>query len=74
MKIFLQSIKGGLYLFSSLLSNLTNVVLLSLVYFSVLGITAIIAKVVGKKFLPLKLEKWVTVEQNKEKESYFRQF
>ncbi len=75
MKFFLKSIKEGMYFFAELISNFVNTVLLLFAYFFVLGPTAIIAKIVGKRFLQTKNDSWTSVDNKREiKNSLFRQF
>ncbi len=74
MKIFLKSIKDGMFFFMELISNFVNIILLFFVYFSVLALTAIFAKIFKKKFLSLEIYNWIKVSQGKEKSNYFRQF
>ncbi len=74
MKIFLQNIKKGMYFFADLIANTVNVTLLFLVYCTVLALTAIIAKIFGKRFLSTDNSSWLAVDKKDEERNYFRQF
>lgn len=73
MKLFLKEFKEGFYCFSELLSGFLNAVLLFIVYIFIVGPTAIIAKIVGKRFL--ENPGWQNIDQSQpKKESFYRQF
>ncbi len=74
MNMFFKNIKEGMYCFAELVANLINTVLLFLAYLFVVGPTAMIAKISGKKFLQLEKTKWIKIDNNKTKESFYRQF
>ncbi|MFP4656748.1 MAG: hypothetical protein ACLFNK_04180 [Candidatus Woesearchaeota archaeon] len=74
---FMKGVKDGSRLFGEMLSGLVNTALLTLVYLLVLTPTAILAKIVGKRFLNLDITKksrWKNAESIKTKERYYRQF
>ncbi len=54
---FLAGYKEGFLLFGKTLSNLIHIILLSLIYFIGVGLTSIICRLRGKKFLELKQDK-----------------
>ena len=80
MKSFLINFKEGQKLFGETISGIVNLIVLSIVYFLGVGITSIIAKVVGKRFLEKRLDKnaatyWQDLNLNKKPlEDYYRQF
>jgi cytochrome c biogenesis protein CcdA len=75
---FFKSLKAGFHLFGEYITTIINVILLTFVYLIGVGITAIIAKLSGKKFMETKLGKksyWEEYGLKKEKkENYLRQF
>jgi len=74
MNIFLKNIKEGMYYFAELIANLINTTLLLFAFIFVVGPTAIIAKIVGKKFLQAK-GGWADMSDNKKKrEDFYKQF
>ncbi len=74
MNFFLKSIKEGMIFFADLISNFINNILLAFAYFTVLALTAILAKIFKKSFLSMKIDNWDNVNQKKEINDYFRQF
>lgn len=82
MKILKQFLKGfqkGMNNFGSSISIIINSALLTIVYFIGVGITSIIAKIVGKHFLDIrKIKKdtyWENLNlKNKSIEDYYKQF
>jgi len=75
MKIFLKGVKKGMYCFGDLLTNMNNLVLLFLSYFLVLGPTAIVAMIVGKKFLERKVCGWKNISNKSfDKKYFYKQF
>jgi hypothetical protein len=74
-----KSLKKFHKTFMLVTTSIVNFILLSLVYFIGVGLTSIIAKVLGKSFLDLgkknKKSYWVTKEESKKKlEEYYKQF
>ena len=57
LKEFIDDLKEGQKLFGETLAIIVNSALLSLVYLVGIGLTSIIAKIFGKKFLDLNFEK-----------------
>lgn len=80
MKNFILGFKEGQKYFGQAISGLVNSVLLGIVYFVAVGGTSIVAKMSGKKFINLNLEKdknsyWEDLNlSNKKINSYYRQF
>ena len=78
MKIFMQGFKEGQRLFGETISVIINSVLLSLVYIFGIGITSILGKLLGKKFLDFGKEKntyWTDLNlEKRDAGDYFRQF
>lgn len=82
MKISKQFLKGfqkGMHDFGSSISVVINSILLTIVYFIGVGITSIIARLVGKHFLDIrKIKKdtyWENLNlKNKSIEDYYKQF
>ena len=77
---FFTGIRKGQKEFGGDISAIINLALLSLVYFLGVGMTFIIAKFGGKKFLDLEIDKnvesyWEELNLSKKKmEDYYRQF
>ncbi|MEM3373733.1 MAG: hypothetical protein QXE31_00785 [Candidatus Woesearchaeota archaeon] len=80
LKNYLYEFKEGFKEFGENISILVNSVLLSLVYFTGVGITSIIAKIFKKSFLDTKINKkaktyWHDLNLEKRPiEEYYRQF
>ncbi len=75
MKLFLKGAKEGIYYFGELISTLFNTALLFIAYVFVLGPTAIIAKIVGKRFLQTENSGWLNIDEKETAEgSFYRQF
>ncbi|USN45017.1 MAG: hypothetical protein H6502_03055 [Candidatus Woesearchaeota archaeon] len=80
MKSFLLGFKKGFKLFSENIALIVNVVLLTFVYVIGIGITSLVAKLFGKHFMAMRLDKkkktyWEKLELKKESmDSYYRQF
>jgi len=80
IKEFFSGFKKGFIKFGHNIGLIVNVILLSLVYIVGVGLTAIAAKLVGKKFLETKLEKnsetyWNELNiKKREMEKYYKQF
>ncbi|MBI2021512.1 hypothetical protein HYS93_01365 [Candidatus Daviesbacteria bacterium] len=80
LKLFFQGFKLGLLEFSQSLNVILNSALLFVVYFAVIGTTAIIAKILGKHFLQLKFSKktksyWIDLDLDKKPlDQYLKQF
>ena len=77
--LFWKGFKKGAKNFSGNISVIVNSFLLLIVYLVGVGLTSVIAKIVGKKFLETKIEKekksfWKEIKWSKKKEDYFRQF
>tara|TARA_Y100000310_G_C20622488_1_gene784122 strand:- start:362 stop:586 length:225 start_codon:yes stop_codon:yes gene_type:complete len=73
----LKELKEGMKAFGNTLTTLINSILLFVVYLIGIGITSIIARIVGKKFLDTEKKDsyWKEyAEMNKTKESRYRQF
>ena len=78
-KEFFDEYKKGQKSFGDTIAIIINTILLTLVYAIGVGITSIIARIAGKSFLDLKMDKerksyWTKLDLNKKKEDYFRQF
>ena len=77
---FFKGFKKGMKEFGHCISIIINTVLLSIVYIIGVGITSIIAKLAGKQFLELKLNKkaktyWNNLNIKKRPiDEYYRQF
>jgi len=76
---FFKGFKQGMKSFGSNIALIVNTILLSLVYVMGVGITSIIAKLIGKRFLETKLSKkstyWSDLNLKKKHiEEYYRQF
>ena len=74
---FFEGFKNGIKGFSSNISIIINTILLLLVYLIGIGITSIIAKIVGKKFLEVKDSNsyWKDLDlKKKDMKEYYRQF
>ena len=68
LKSFIRGFGGGFKRFGHLISLIVNSVLLFFVYFIGVGITSIIAKIFGKRFLELDKNKesyWIIHEKKK---------
>jgi len=79
IKQFFKGFKIGMRNFGNTIALLINSLLLSFVYFLGVGLTSIIAKLINKHFLDLKLSKkdsyWSDLNlKNKSIEKYYRQF
>jgi len=74
----LKDLREGNKMFGDDIASLINFVLLTVVYFLGVGITSIIAKISGKRFLELKKREdsyWSKLNLGKlKKKEYFRQF
>jgi hypothetical protein len=75
---FFEGVKKGMHLFGQNIANLMNVILLSIVYLLGVGLTSMIAKFAGKRFLDWKRGEgsyWKTLNLKKKKmDEYYRQF
>jgi len=77
---FLKDLKKGQKQFGGDISQVINFILLTIVYFVGVGLTSIFAKLFGKHFLELKIDKnmesyWSDLNLNKKSiEDYYRQF
>lgn len=75
----LRGLKEGMQEFGESIGTLINSVLLLVVYFIGVGVTAIAAKIAGKRFMQLKTENSETYWQDlglkkRPLEEYYRQF
>ena len=80
-KTFFSGLKAGMMEFGENISAIINSILLSIIYILGIGMPSIVAKIVGKKFMPLSPEKgaktyWsdMNVGDTKDKDKYYRQF
>ena len=75
---FLKGVKKGMASFGQNIALLVNSILLTVAYMIGIGITAIIAKLVGKKFLATEKSSksyWKKLDlKKKDMDSYYRQF
>ncbi len=78
LSLFIKGIQKGFKDFGHNITVIVNSVLLTIVYFTAVGITSAIAKIAGKRFLDTKLGKesyWEDLNlQKKEIDEYYRQF
>ncbi len=80
IKSFFIGFKEGQKLFGETISAIINVILLTLVYFLGVGLSSIVGKISGKKFLDLKPSNnsdtyWTELNLTKKPtEEYYRQF
>ena len=78
IKQFFKGFKKGMGDFGHNIASIINTVLLSFVYVIGVGPTSIVAKIVGKHFLEIKLSKssyWSDLNLKKKSiEDYYRQF
>ena len=80
MKRFLKSLRDSFVFVGQLVATIVNTALLLVVYALGVGLTAIVAKCVGKSFLALKIDResatyWRDIPQKKEAiDQYYRQF
>ena len=77
---FFRGFKEGMHLFSSRISLLVNTILLFFVYIIGVGFSSVIARITGKQFLTLRLDKkaatyWEDLDlKKKPMKEYYRQF
>tara|TARA_Y100000310_G_scaffold336305_1_gene420452 strand:- start:261 stop:503 length:243 start_codon:yes stop_codon:yes gene_type:complete len=80
MKIFIEGFKEGQSEFGETIAVIINSILLTFVYVFGVGLTSIIGKIMGKRFLHSEKEKnkksyWKDLNLEKEKiENYYKQF
>jgi len=83
MKHYIQFLKGfkkGMHSFGSIIAGIINAVLLLSVYMLGVGLTSLVARLLKKKFLDIRIEKdrstyWSDLNLKKEDmENYYRQF
>ena len=78
IKLFFKGCKEGMHLFGQNIAIIVNTVLLFIAYIVGVGLTSIIAKISGKKFLEMirgKESYWKPLNLKKKKmEEYYRQF
>lgn len=76
---FIDGFKEGQKIFGETIAIIVNSILLGLVYFFGVGLTSIVSKIFGRKFLDLKPENketyWEDLNLDKKKmEEYYKQF
>jgi len=77
---FLNGFKKGMGTFGQAIGTIVNFCLLAVIYFVGVGVTSLIAKLSGKKFLQTKIKKeaatyWSDLNLKKKPiEEYYRQF
>ncbi len=78
MKQFMNGIRQGFGDFGHTIATIVNTVLLFIVYIIGAGLTSIIAKIFGKRFMKTSLHKksyWTDLNLKKEKmDNYYRQY
>ena len=80
IKLFFIGLKKGMNSFGSNVSIIVNSILLLIVYLIGVGLTSIVAKLIGKHFLETKISKnektyWTDLNLKKKNiEEYYRQF
>lgn len=80
MNTFWSGLKKGFTAYSHAISDIINAILLSIVYLVGVGLTSLFAKLIGKHFLDLKVEKkaktyWEDLRLGKKPlDEYYRQF
>lgn len=78
LKNFIKGFKKGFKNFGTSVTNVVNFIILLIVYILGIGLSAIVARVVGKKFLDLSHNKdsyWVTTPIGTEdKDEYYRMY
>lgn len=80
LSMFFKGFKEGMHIFGQNIAMLVNTVLLLVVYLIGVGITSIVVKISGKKFLEIKVDKgsssyWKPLNlKKKDLEEYYRQF
>lgn len=80
IKLFFDGVLKGQKLFGETISAIINLIIFTLVYFFGVGLTSIIAKIFGQKFLETKVDKesltyWQDLNLTKKPlEEYYRQF
>jgi len=79
MKQFYKGFKAGMRMFGENIVFIINTLLLTFVYLIGVGLTSILAKIMGKHFLDTKLSKkdtyWNNLKLKKKPiEEYYRQF
>jgi hypothetical protein len=77
---FFKDVRKGMERFGKDISTLVNTVILSVVYIISVGITSLVARMAGKRFLDMKLDKkaksyWSNLNARKRSmDQYYRQF
>ena len=81
VKAFISGFKAGTSRFGALVTDSVNLVLLVVIYFFVVGLTAVAARLARKKFLHTHLNQsqasyWVDIDQKEldEEDYFYRQF
>jgi hypothetical protein len=79
IKEFYREFKKGMEGFGENIAAVVNTIFLSIVYFLGIGIVALGARIIGKKFLEVKPEEkrktyWEDLDYTNKKEEYYRQF
>jgi hypothetical protein len=76
----LRGIRKGMHRFGTDIAGLVNTILLTIVYFIGVGLTSIVAKLSGKRFLDTKLDRksktyWNNLNiKKRQADDYYRQF
>ncbi|MFP4119389.1 MAG: hypothetical protein ACLFTH_05015 [Candidatus Woesearchaeota archaeon] len=79
MKTIIKTVRRNLMKFGKRISNLINSLLLTAVYIVGVGITSLVARISGKRFLERGFEKdknsyWNECSVSKKREHYYRQY
>jgi Na+-driven multidrug efflux pump len=80
VKEFFKGFKKGMGLFGEGIATIVNSLLLAFVYFIGVGITSLVAKLVGKHFLEMKRSRkietyWTDLHlKKKSEEEYYKQY
>jgi hypothetical protein len=78
IKALFKGLKEGFYEFGKNISSIVNFILFLFAYFVGIGLTWIIAKIAGKKFLETRISKkktyWKKLDTKEKLEDYYRQF
>jgi hypothetical protein len=78
--MFFKGFKEGMHIFGQNIAILVNTILLLIVYLIGVGMTSLVAKISGKRFLDMRTDKnsssyWKPLNLKKKKmEEYYRQF
>ena len=80
IQLLFSGIYTGLGKFGSIVSSIINLIFLFIVFVLGIGVVSLIAKLVGKKFLTIKMDKklntyWQdTIMTKRKKEDYYKPF